>query len=279
MTPRDEWFAAVLHAGLDTKIFDEQDILHHATPAVLTSSLPRDVMVRVIDATLASGTMSHKAIVDVVSVELLAEKVPSHLIWECIASASDRFGIRDGIPREEGSAREWVRRMLSAGLATGVIAPKDVVEHMTAHVLVQSMPQGITTTLIETSLTQGKMSPELIVEVVGVDAIAQHVATNIVWAMFVKPGESDQAAVIVSKPASTKPRLDILDDEVDNVLVELDADSDAIPAPKPPTVAAGSHPIGAKPPVEEPRKQPTRPPPASTSAGAPTTTNPNPPKN
>jgi len=245
-TPHERWFAETLRAGIETKLLNEQDILNHATPAVLTTSLPRDVMVRVIDTTLASGTMSHKAIVDVVTLDLLAEKVPNKIVWACIAQASERGGVRDGIPKDEAPSREWCRRTLAAGLSNGVILPANVTQHVTAQVLVQSIPEALTVKLLETSLKAGKMSPDIIVETIGVDAIAKYVATNIVWAIFVKPGESEQTALAM--PVAAKPKMEVFnDDDVHNVLVELDADLDAIPAPTPtkaPVVAQGSRPVG-----------------------------------
>jgi hypothetical protein len=217
---RERWFAEVLHAGLDTKVLSEQDILSHATPAVLTAALPRDVMVKVIEATLASGTMSHKAIIDVVSLELLAEKIPPNVVWSAIATASERGGIRDGIPKDEGPARELVRRTLDAGLKSGVLTAADVVQHVNAQVLVASMPEALTTKLIEASLAAGKMTPELIVDTLGVDNIAKHVSTKTVWSVFVKPGEGAEKKAPAK--ADLRPSLEFVDDDVHNVLVELE---------------------------------------------------------
>jgi hypothetical protein len=255
-TARERWFAEVLRAGLDTRVLNEHDILTHATPAVLTASLPRDVMVKVIEATLASGTMSHKAIVEVVSIDLLAEKVPPNVTWACIAQTAERGGIRDGIPKDEGPAREWLRRSLEAGLKTGVLTPKDVVQHVNAQVLGTSLPEALTTKLLEATLTAGKMNPEIIVETLGVDNIAKHISTKVVWSVFVKPGEApatanapaaiaNAAAAPIGMPALTppgadkkpaaanigaavaaaaekRPALEFVDDDVGNILVELE---------------------------------------------------------
>jgi hypothetical protein len=246
---REQWFAEILHAGLDTRVLDQRDILGHATPAVLTAALPRDVMVRVIEATLAAGTMSHQQIVDVVTIELLAEKVPPNIVWACISGASERSGIRDGIPMDEAAAREFLRRTLDAGLKTGVLTPKDVVEQVNAQVLGTTLPDALTTKLIEATLAAGKMNPEIIVETLGVAAITKHISTNIVWAIFVKPGEATIATAAPIAPAAAKPRpalgsgpagrLEFVDDDVGNVLVELeDFEAPASPTEKPKSAPA-----------------------------------------
>ena len=71
-TGREQWFADVLTAGLDTRVVVEPDIVAHVTPAVLASSMPRDVIVKLFDAALASGTMSPVAVVETATPALLA---------------------------------------------------------------------------------------------------------------------------------------------------------------------------------------------------------------
>lgn len=242
-TARERWFAETLRAGLSTRILTEQDILTHAPPAVLMAALPRDTVVRLIDATLSTGTMSHKAIIDVVSLDLLAEKVPPHLVWSCIETASERCGIRDGIPKDEQPARDFLRAALGAGLTTGALIPKDIIQHVTAHVLGTSMPEALTVKLLEASLAAGKMSPELIIETIGVEQIAKHVATNIVWAVFMKLAAAPAASlpVPIAKVHTSAPH-----DLDDSVLVELVAEvvdePKAKPVPEKPTVAAAKIP-------------------------------------
>ena len=241
-TARERWFAEVLRAGLGTKVLTEQDILGHATPAVLSAALPRDVMAKVFEATLASGTMSHKAIVDVVTLDLLTEKAPPSVVWGCIAAASERSGVRDGTAKDEIGAREFVRRTLASALDTGVVTPKDLIAHVNAHVLGTSLPDALTTKLLEATLAAGKMNPEIIVATLGVDNLAKHISTKVVWAAFVKPGEGS-------------PKLEVLDDDVSTVLVELEG---LEPEPLKPTPAPAPAPAPA-PVVVAPAPAATRP--------------------
>ncbi|MEO8703161.1 MAG: hypothetical protein ABI867_24155 [Kofleriaceae bacterium] len=245
---RARWFAEMLHAGLATRVLSEQDILVHATPAILIAALPREVMARVFGGALTAGAISPKAVVETATPELLAEKVPAGVIWDCLSATADRAGIPQGSPKDEVGGRELLRRALASGLETGVLTPAEIVHHVDAKVLGHSFPDDLTTKLLEASLAAGKMNPELIVETLGTDAIAKHAPTDVVWAILVKPGEALEGVaaatsavpvaiplpVVVHAPA----RLEFVDDDVSSVLVDLeestlDAMIEKAPAPAP----------------------------------------------
>src|SRR5688572_5912217 len=106
---REKWFADVLRAGLETRVLSEPDILTHATPAVLIGSLPKDIVVRMLDATLSTGTMTPQAVLQTATPDLLAAHVSPQVIWGCIATAAQRAGFAgDGVP-ETPEAREFLR--------------------------------------------------------------------------------------------------------------------------------------------------------------------------
>jgi hypothetical protein len=246
-TTRAQWFAQSIRAGLDTRLLAESDVLAHATPAVMIAAVPRDVMIKVLDGALATGTMSAASIMQSVTPELIAEHVAPSVVWTCIAAAAERAGITKSTG--DGDApRELLRRMLASGLETGMLTPKSVVEHVDAKVIGHHFPDPLTTKLLETSLAAGKMNPELIVETLGVEAIAKHAPTAIVWAALAKAGE-DTPVIIVAEPP--KPSLEVVDDDVASVLVDLEESGmldmpfsskpEARPAPKSP------EPIRAKP--------------------------------
>jgi hypothetical protein len=71
------------------------------------------------------------------------------------------------------------------------------------------------TRVLEVSLAAGKMTPELIVETLGVEELAAN-APRDVWVSLAKAGE---AIAAVHAPA---PTLEVLDEEVSSVLVELE---------------------------------------------------------
>jgi len=192
-TNRQQWYADVLRAGLDTAIFDEPDILAHATPAVLIGSLPKDIVVKLLDATLASGAMSPEAVVQTAGPDVLAEHVPQPVIWGCFVSAAERAGIPGDGPPSSGS-REFLRRVLDQALAHGVATPKDIVEDVNASVIGHHFPDALTTKLLEASLSAGRMTPELILETLGVESIAKHAPTKVVWSCLVRTGAPAGAA-------------------------------------------------------------------------------------
>jgi hypothetical protein len=192
-TNRQQWYADVLRAGLDTAIFDEPDILAHATPAVLIGALPKDIVVKLLDATLASGAMSPEAVVQTAGPDVLAEHVPQPVIWGCFVSAAERAGIPGDGPPSSGS-REFLRRVLDQALAHGVATPRDVVEDVNASVIGHHFPDALTTKLLEASLSAGRMTPELILETLGVESIAKHAPTKVVWSCLVRTGAPAGAA-------------------------------------------------------------------------------------
>lgn len=248
LSGRERWFADILQAGLDTRVLAEPDILAHVTPAVLAGSLPKDVLVKLFDAALTSGTISPQAVLKVATPELIAEHVKGPLVWACFVAAAERAGIAKGT--DDAQARELLRRAVGAGLRETVLMPDDVVRHVDAKVLGHHFPDALTTKLLEVSLAAGKMNPELIVETLGVEAIAKHAPTPVVWACLVELAQSllaeeapapkpADAFTLAAKPGAaatgavarpTPPTLEFLDDDVASVLVDLDAaDSPAPP--------------------------------------------------
>ena len=244
---REKWFADVLRAGLDTGALSAPDILAHATPPVLIGSLPKDIVVRLLDTTLTSGAMTPQAVVQTATPDVLAAHVPAPVIWGCLAAAAQRAGFAgDGVPEGSG-AREFLRRALDAALAHGIATPKDVVDDVNASVL-GHFPDALTTKLLEASLAAGRMNPELVLETLGVEAIAKHAPTHVVWACLARTGSPREemardAAAAPSepkppataapsepkppepKPAPAKPSLEFVEDDVATLFVELDDSS------------------------------------------------------
>jgi hypothetical protein len=253
-TNREQWFADVLRAGLETKVLAEPDILAHATPAVLIQNLPKDLLVKVFDAGLATGTMSPTTVVQNVPPDDLAAHVPPGVIWACIAAAAERAGIPSGETAKRGNetaARDFVRRVIDDGLVSNVMTPQDVVHHVNAKVL-GHFPEPLTIRLLEASLKAGKMNPELIIDTLGTVEIAKHAPTEVTWACIARIGErsvSDRAATVSAPNMAERavtvpgvgdvkpgPRLEFLDeDDVASVILELDEQPSPPKRPNPPT--------------------------------------------
>jgi hypothetical protein len=90
---RQHWFRRMMEAGLGEKIFEPADVLAHATPEVLANHLPPDLMSRVLQTSLAAGSMTPERVIETVTPELMARYVPHEVLWECIASAAERSGM------------------------------------------------------------------------------------------------------------------------------------------------------------------------------------------
>ncbi len=90
---RKAWFANVVKSGLDHQIFNPADVLAHATPDVLASHLPPELLSKVLAASLAAGSMTPERVLETVTPELLALHLPHEVLWACIAAAAARAGV------------------------------------------------------------------------------------------------------------------------------------------------------------------------------------------
>lgn len=216
MSDRAQWYAELLQAGLETKLLTEADILAHATPAVLVPALPRDVLANVFEAALSTSVMSPAAFVRGATPKALAEHVPANVLWAAIAAAAKRAGLADPTPApDEAPRRELLRRALVSGLATAQISAKDIVRHVDAKVLAHSLPDDLTQKLLEASLAAGTMTPELVIDALGIASITDHVPPHIVWACVAAAGSPEGATV-------KKQKIEPVDEELASVLVDLD---------------------------------------------------------
>jgi hypothetical protein len=90
---RQAWFARVMESGLENEIFAPADVLAHATPDILASHLPADLLSKVLAAALAAGSMTPERVLETVTPELLAKHLPHEVLWQCIAAAAARAGV------------------------------------------------------------------------------------------------------------------------------------------------------------------------------------------
>jgi hypothetical protein len=90
---RQAWFARMMESGLENSMFKPSDVLVHATPDVLASHLPPDLLSKVLAASLAAGSMTPERVLETVTPELLAKHLPHDVLWACIAAAAARAGV------------------------------------------------------------------------------------------------------------------------------------------------------------------------------------------
>jgi hypothetical protein len=90
---RQAWFARVVESGLQNQIFNPADVLAHATPDVLATHLPPDLLSKILASSLAAGSMTPERVLETVTPELLARHLPHEVLWSCIAAAAARAGV------------------------------------------------------------------------------------------------------------------------------------------------------------------------------------------
>jgi hypothetical protein len=95
--PRKAWFANVVKSGLENQIFNPADVLAHATPDVLANHLPPELLSKVLQASLAAGSMTPERVLETITPDVLAAHVPHEVLWACIAAAAARAGVTNSV--------------------------------------------------------------------------------------------------------------------------------------------------------------------------------------
>jgi hypothetical protein len=91
--PRQAWFARMMESGLEHSIFAPSDVLAHATPDVLATHLPPELLSKILASSLAAGAMTPERVLETLTPELLARHLPHEVLWACIAAAAARAGV------------------------------------------------------------------------------------------------------------------------------------------------------------------------------------------
>jgi hypothetical protein len=95
--PRKAWFANVVKSGLDNQIFNPTDVLAHATPDVLANHLPPELLSKVLQASLAAGSMTPDRVLETITPDVLAMHIPHEVLWACISAAAARAGVTNAV--------------------------------------------------------------------------------------------------------------------------------------------------------------------------------------
>jgi hypothetical protein len=156
------------------------------------------------------------------------------------------------------STRQFLKIAIESGIETGMVAPADVLRHATPDVLASSLPAAQTAKLLKASLAAASMDPQLVVDTLGIDTLAEHLPTNVLWACL-----ADQAGKALGNTATV----------ADATPAPAPAKAAAKPAAKPAKAAKAAK-AAAEPdkPVAKPQAKVTRaktkPPPAPGSKAA-----------
>ena len=95
--PRKAWFANVVKSGLENQIFNPADVLAHATPDVLANHLPPELLSKVLQASLAAGSMMPERVFEMITLDVLVVYVSYEVLWACIVVAAARAGVTNSV--------------------------------------------------------------------------------------------------------------------------------------------------------------------------------------
>src|SRR5688500_4146163 len=77
--------------------------------------------------------------------------------------------------------RRFVYEILGMGLELEVVSPEDVLEHVTPEVLAHHLPVTLKAKLLQASLNAERMTPSLIIDAIGVEALVEHAPLPVLW--------------------------------------------------------------------------------------------------
>lgn len=79
--------------------------------------------------------------------------------------------------------RRFLYEVIGMGLELETVTPDDILRHITPEVLAHHLPVALKAKLLHASLNAERMTPALIVESVGVDALVEHSPMPALWAV------------------------------------------------------------------------------------------------
>ncbi|MEO7734919.1 MAG: hypothetical protein ABIY55_28450 [Kofleriaceae bacterium] len=95
----------------------------------------------------------------------------------------------------------WFARMMESGLENDIFAPSDVLAHATPDVLASHLPPDLLSKVLTASLAAGSMTPERVLETVGVPNLCEHIPLHILWGCVEEIGHRSLSGVVMA-PAS-----------------------------------------------------------------------------
>src|SRR5215813_11591937 len=87
---RQAWFARVMESGLEHQIFQPSDVLQHATPDVLASHLPPELLSKILAASLAAGKMTPEHVLETVTRDGCGDARPQNIVRQVLRQQPSR---------------------------------------------------------------------------------------------------------------------------------------------------------------------------------------------
>jgi len=76
----------------------------------------------------------------------------------------------------------WLAHTLEEGLRLGVLAPAELLMHVTPEVLAERLPRDLMVKVFASAFSTGKLTPEGLLAVAPPSTLARHVAPELLWA-------------------------------------------------------------------------------------------------
>ncbi len=90
MNETRSFLSTAIASGLDFEVMSPEDVIRHISMDVLAHHLPVALKARLLTAALKAEVMNAMLVLDTLGVDAIAEHVPVHLLWECVAAAAAR---------------------------------------------------------------------------------------------------------------------------------------------------------------------------------------------
>lgn len=178
---RNRWLARLIELGLEHHVFEANDVVAYATPEVLSECLPPESMTLLLKETMMRGAMTPDLIISTLRAETLAQYIPHNILWSCISGAAERAGLGTQGAKATEAKRKFVQGAMVAGLECAMLEPEDISKHASPEVLAFYLPTALKAKLLHETLKLGKINPQIVLEVVGVDGLALHAPPHVIW--------------------------------------------------------------------------------------------------
>jgi hypothetical protein len=114
--------------------------------------------------------------------------------------------------------RRWLTTLLEEGMRLGVLEPADLLRHMTPSVLATDLPPSMVAKLLQTGLSGGAFSPDVVVSTLGVPALAEHLPFLVLWGCVQQAAElivrehplTHGLQAVLTGTASDEPEIEVV---------------------------------------------------------------------
>jgi hypothetical protein len=171
-----------LDQAMERGLYEPKDVVGYATPEVLVSQLPNEVLVALLSQALSTESLTPRNVIDIAPPSLLAEHLEPEVIWKCLREIAEREGIAEKGKTRTQIARNWLGAILQGAIETELLAAADVMRHLPPAEFVGHTPLPVMAELIKAGLLGGKFDPSLVLQHLTPQVMADHLETSLVWA-------------------------------------------------------------------------------------------------